>query len=63
MKKPEKTKSTVAGGIFIAFGMLIGAIGGIYMGQPSAGMVIGFASGTVIAVLVWAIDSMRNKGS
>jgi uncharacterized BrkB/YihY/UPF0761 family membrane protein len=63
MTQPEKTKSTMAGGVFIALGMLIGAIGGAYMGQPSAGMVIGFLSGVVIAVLVWAIDSKRNQGN
>jgi ABC-type lipoprotein release transport system permease subunit len=46
-------------GIFIAFGLLIGAIIGIAMDQPSAGTVIGMAIGTVIAVVIWIMDRKR----
>ena len=62
MTQSEKTKSSLGGGIFIALGMVIGAIIGVYVGQPSAGMVIGFLTGAVIAVAVWAIDSKRKQG-
>ncbi len=61
MKQPEKTKTTIGGGIFIAIGMLAGAVCGIYVGQPSAGMVIGFVSGGLVALAIWAVDSKRGK--
>lgn len=56
----ENQKNKAAGGIFIAIGMLGGAIVGVIMDQPSAGMVIGLGAGIAAAVLVWFIDS-RSK--
>ena len=56
----ENQKNKAAGGIFIAIGMLGGAIVGVIMDQPSAGMVIGLGLGIAAAVLVWFIDS-RSK--
>jgi uncharacterized membrane protein YdcZ (DUF606 family) len=61
MTQAKKSKSGLGGGIFIAIGMLSGAVIGAYAGQPSAGMVIGFLSGSVIALAVWAIDRKRQK--
>lgn len=55
----EQQKNKFAGGIFIAIGMLGGAIVGVMMDQPSAGMVIGLGLGFAAAGLVWFIDSKR----
>jgi F0F1-type ATP synthase assembly protein I len=59
MTETENSQPRLAGGIFIAFGLLIGAIIGIAMDQPSAGTVIGMAIGTVIAVVIWIVDRKR----
>lgn len=55
----EKQKNKFAGGIFIAIGMLGGAVVGVMMDQPSAGMVIGLGLGFAAAALTWFIDSKR----
>jgi hypothetical protein len=59
MSGTQNSQPRLAGGIFIAFGLLIGAIAGVAMDQPSAGAVIGMAIGTMIAVVVWVVDSKR----
>ena len=41
------------GGVFIAVGAIVGAIGGGLMGQPSAGLLAGLALGAVVALLIW----------
>lgn len=51
----------MAGGFFIAGGMLGGAIAGIIYGQPSAGMVGGLLLGTAAAILVWLTDRSRGN--
>lgn len=52
-------KPAMAGGVFIALGMLLGAFAGIYVGQPSAGMIIGFLIGAALAVLIWIYDRVQ----
>jgi uncharacterized protein YqgC (DUF456 family) len=59
MSGTENSPPRLAGGIFIALGLLIGAIIGVFMDQPSAGAVIGMAIGTVIAVAIWIMDRKR----
>jgi hypothetical protein len=59
MSVTENNQPRLAGGIFIAFGLLVGAIVGVAVDQPSAGTVIGMAIGTVIAVIVWIMDRKR----
>ncbi|WP_295494786.1 hypothetical protein [Sphingorhabdus sp. EL138] len=59
MSETENNQPRLAGGIFIAFGLLIGAIVGVAVDQPSAGTVIGMAIGTVIAVVIWIMDRKR----
>lgn len=49
----------LAGGIFIALGLLIGAGFGLYLGQPSLGMVVGFGVGIAAALLVWLLNRRR----
>jgi len=41
------------GGVFIAIGAIVGAIGGGLMGQPSAGLLAGLGLGALMALLVW----------
>jgi hypothetical protein len=60
MTETQNSQPRLAGGIFIAVGLLAGAIGGVAMNQPSAGMVIGFGAGAAIALIVWLIDRKRN---
>jgi hypothetical protein len=55
----DKQENKAAGGIFIAVGMLGGAVVGVIMDQPSAGMVIGLGLGIAAAVITWLIDSKR----
>jgi hypothetical protein len=59
MSGTENNQPRLAGGIFIAFGLLIGAIIGVALDQPSAGAVIGMAIGSFIAVVIWVLDSKR----
>ena len=59
MKDTEPKKASMAGGIFMAIGMLGGAIVGIFAGQPSAGMVIGLALGGAAALYVWYLDRSK----
>lgn len=59
MSESQNNPPRLAGGIFIALGLLIGAIAGVALRQPSAGMVIGLASGTALALAVWIFDRKR----
>lgn len=59
MENQEKNAPRLAGGIFIAIGMLGGAIVGVIVDQPSAGMVIGLGLGVAAATVTWLIDSKR----
>ncbi len=61
MSNAENSPPRLAGGIFIAFGLLLGAIGGVVMDQPSAGMVIGLGIGAAIALIVWLFDRKRSS--
>ena len=55
----KNQRNKAAGGIFIAIGMLGGAIVGVLMDQPSAGMVLGLGLGIAAAALTWFNDSKR----
>jgi uncharacterized membrane protein (UPF0136 family) len=62
-KPPGSERPRMAGGIFIFFGLIIGAIAGVARGQASAGMVAGLVVGSALALVVWLIDRNRaNKG-
>jgi hypothetical protein len=60
MSGTENSQPRLAGGIFIAMGLLLGAIAGVALDQPSAGMVIGMGIGAAIAVAVWLLDRKRS---
>lgn len=61
MSGTENSQPRLAGGIFIALGLLVGAIVGVVMNQPSAGMVIGLGVGAAIAVGIWLLDRKRSS--
>jgi hypothetical protein len=55
-KKPDgasASSASMAGGVFIALGIMIGTLfGGIAFGQPSIGFIVGLIGGSIAAVAV-----------
>lgn len=47
------------GGIFVAFALLAGAGVGIYLGQPSLGLLGGLVAGLAIATVHWMLTRSR----
>jgi len=45
-----------AAGFFIAAALIVGAIIGVALGQPSMGVVAGAAIGIAIALALWLLD-------
>jgi UDP-N-acetylmuramyl pentapeptide phosphotransferase/UDP-N-acetylglucosamine-1-phosphate transferase len=60
--QPQKKSYARAGGVFIALGLLVGAVAGLAAGQSSMGMVIGLGVGATIAIILWLGDRKRNAG-
>ncbi len=52
----DRKSGTQAGGFWLAGAIIAGVIGGILLGQPSIGFLIGAASGVLIALLLWLRD-------
>jgi uncharacterized membrane protein len=52
-------KASRAGGAIIAATILVGAVIGARLGQPSLGTVIGAVSGTVITIAIFLYDRRR----
>lgn len=55
----QPTRSSAAGGFFIAMGALVGTGVGIALRQPSIGFLAGVAVGIAVAVGIWLIDRRR----
>lgn len=55
----QPTRSSAAGGFFIAAGALGGTVVGLMLRQPSLGFLGGLAIGAGIALVVWLIDRRR----
>lgn len=47
------SSSPAGGGAMIALGVVLGAIVGLVLGQPTLGMLVGFGIGTAIALAMW----------
>ncbi len=58
MDNPRFSPSS-AGGIVLAVTIMAGSIVGVMKGQPSAGLLIGAATGALIAAALWWIDRRR----
>lgn len=50
-KQPSTSSS--GGGVFIAMGAIGGVFAGGFLGQPSAGLLIGLAVGSLAALAIW----------
>ncbi|MEI6486921.1 MAG: hypothetical protein WCO11_11720 [Sphingomonadales bacterium] len=44
------------GGVFVAFGLIGGAIAGVIVGQPSLGLLAGLGLGVAAAILIALAD-------
>lgn len=53
--------TTKAGGCFLTIFILCGFVGGLAIGNPMKGVLIGTAAGSVLALATWLIDSRRNR--
>lgn len=53
----ERTRK--AGGFFLMAAILIGFIGGLATGDAMRGVMIGTATGIVIAVAIWLVDRRK----
>ena len=49
-------KAPQAGGFLVAAGLLVGTLGGVAAGQPSAGFLIGLGAGLALALFIWWRD-------
>jgi len=52
-------RTTRAGGCFLTICILGGFVAGLAIGNPMKGVLIGTATGVIIAVLLWQIDRRR----
>lgn len=59
MSLSNRPKDPTGAGAIIALLIMVGTIGGGLMGQPSAGLLAGAATGAVIALLLWVRERGR----
>ena len=52
-------RTTRAGGCFFTGCILAGFAGGVAVGDPMKGVLIGTATGAILALLLWLIDRRR----
>lgn len=52
-------RATKAGGCFLTLCILAGFVGGVAIGNPMQGVLIGTGIGAVVAVLLWLADRRR----
>jgi hypothetical protein len=55
----QPSKTPLAGGFLLMLCLIVGAIVGMVVGQPSIGILAGAGIGILVAVLIWAWDSRR----
>ena len=51
----------VAGGFLLSLLILVGLVGGIVVGSPISGAVVGTAAGISVALLVWLLDRRKQS--
>ncbi len=59
MTEDKQNGNGRAGGVFIALGLLFGAVIGVVVRQPSIGMVAGLGVGVAIALVLWLRDKRK----
>lgn len=52
-------RSPLAGGCFLTVTILAGFLGGLAIGNPMKGVLIGTAAGAGAAILLWLLDRRR----
>ncbi|MDB5671776.1 MAG: hypothetical protein JWO25_2735 [Alphaproteobacteria bacterium] len=55
----DKSGYTQAGGFILAASIIIGAVAGTLVGQPSIGFITGTGAGLLLALLIWLLDRRR----
>ncbi|MEO8454232.1 MAG: hypothetical protein ABI454_03665 [Sphingomicrobium sp.] len=55
-----QSRSSRAGGCFLTICILLGFLGGLAIGNPLKGTLIGTAAGALLAVATWLIDRRRS---
>lgn len=57
----DSGSKSVAGGFFFALCILIGFFVGVFNGQTSAGTILGFVAGSIIAIMIWLNDVKKQQ--
>jgi hypothetical protein len=60
MSAGMQSRSTRAGGCFLSICIMLGFFAGLAMRNPLKGVLIGTATGTVLALATWLIDRRRS---
>jgi hypothetical protein len=55
----QRTRNTQAAGSVLAISIIAGAVAGVIVGQPSIGMLVGAATGLLLAILFWLNERRR----
>ena len=55
----NERRFSASGGIFLFLGPVIGALIGISRNEPILGMLLGFAAGAALALIIWIIDRRK----
>lgn len=59
--EPAKGGAMQSAGSFLAAAIIAGAVGGVIVGQPSIGFLVGTAAGIVVVTLYWLRDRKRQR--
>jgi uncharacterized protein YqgC (DUF456 family) len=57
------TPSPQAGGFWLVLAIIVGTVVGLFVGQPSAGILIGTAIGIVAVLMQYVVDRNRTKSA
>ena len=57
MAAPPQTP--MAGGALIALGIIVGAVGGYVLREPTIGFLLGLGAGVLASLLIWWRDRAR----
>ena len=51
-----KSNAPLAGGFLLCIALLAGALTGVFLGQPSIGVLVGAGIGLALLILIWLWD-------
>jgi hypothetical protein len=55
-----KSNAPLAGGFLLCLSLLAGALIGVFLGQPSIGVLTGAGIGVLLLALIWFVDRRRS---